>query len=170
MPKWSVLSRKSHRWGAVLVAVPFLVVIVTGILLQVKKEFAWIQPATQRGEATTPSISFKSILERARSVPEAEIQNWDDIDRVEVQPDKGIAKIRAKNRWEIQVDAETGELLQVAYRRSDLIESLHDGSWFHDNAKLGLFLPSAVVVFGLWWTGLYLFILPNWVRWQRKRR
>ncbi len=28
-----VLMRKSHRWGAIAVAIPFLVVIVTGILL-----------------------------------------------------------------------------------------------------------------------------------------
>ena len=153
-----------------MIAVPLLIVIVTGILLQVKKEFAWIQPPTQRGQGTTPTVSFASLLTTAQSIPEANVQSWSDIDRVEVQPDKGIAKIRTKKRWEIQVDVETGEVLQVAYRRSDLIESLHDGSWFHDRAKLWLFLPAAVVLLSLWVTGLYLFVYPNWVRWRRKRR
>ena len=37
---------------------------------------------------------------------------------------------------------------------------LHDGSWFHPLAKLWLFLPSGVIVFALWVTGIYLFLLP----------
>ena len=53
----------------------------------------------------------------------------------------------------------------MAYRRSDLIESLHDGSWFHDRAKLWVFLPTAAVVLMLWGTGIYLFFLPLAVRW-----
>jgi hypothetical protein len=68
----------------------------------------------------------------------------------------------------VQVDLQTGEVLQVAYRRSDLIESLHDGSWFHDRAKLWVFLPVAVVVLGLWGTGIYLFFLPYAVRRSRR--
>ncbi len=66
------------------------------------------------------------------------------------------------------MDLATGDVLHSAYRRSDLIESLHDGSWFHDAAKLYVFLPVAVVVFGLWATGIYLFFLPIAVRWRRK--
>ncbi|MEM7396798.1 MAG: PepSY domain-containing protein, partial [Verrucomicrobiota bacterium] len=62
--------------------------------------------------------------------------------------------------WEIQVDHQTGEVLGYAYRRSDLIESIHDGSFFHDKVKLGIFLPSAVILLLLWITGIYLFIYP----------
>jgi len=35
---------------------------------------------------------------------------------------------------------------------------LHDGSWFHDNAKLGIFLPSAIIMLIMSLTGLYLFL------------
>ena len=80
----------------------------------------------------------------------------------------GIVKVRAENRWEVQVDAVTGEVLQVAYRRSDLIESLHDGSFFHDMVKLWVFLPCALLLLGLWVSGIYLFVLPYQTR--RKRR
>ena len=101
-------------------------------------------------------------------MPEAEVQSWDDVDRVDVRPKDGIAKVTCKNRYEVQVDFRTGETVQVAYRRSDLIESIHDGSFFHDAAKLYVFLPAGVVVLGLWVTGMYLWVLPNWVRWSRK--
>jgi uncharacterized iron-regulated membrane protein len=166
---WRIWTRKLHRWGAILCALPFLLVIVTGILLQVKKEWAWIQPPTQRGQGATPAVSMDTLLAATRSRPETEVQGWDDIERIDIQPNRGIAKVQARNRWEVQVDLQTGEVLHVAFRRSDLIETLHDGSWFHDRARLFLFLPSAVVVLGLWLTGIYLFFLPGWVR-RRKRK
>lgn len=162
--------RKWHRWGAILTALPFLLVIITGLLLQIKKEWSWVQPPTLRGKSKTPTISLETMLEAARSQPEVGVQSWEDVDRVDIQPGRGIAKIQAHSRWEVQVDLATGEVLQVAYRRSELIESLHDGSWFHDRAKLWVFLPSAVVVLGLWVTGIYLFFLPYSVRWSRGRK
>ncbi len=167
---WRVWTRKSHRWGAILIALPFLLVIVTGILLQLKKEWAWVQPPGMRGKGKTPTLALEAILAAARSKPEAGVRGWEDVERVDIQPSRGVAKVQAANRWEVQVDLQTGDVLQVAYRRSDLIESLHDGSWFHDRAKLWVFLPVAVVVFGLWGTGVYLFFLPYTVRWSRRRR
>ena len=113
-------------------------------------------------------LSFAEILDIAKSAPEAEIQSWDDIDRLDVRPGKGILKVRAKNRWEVQMDTATGDILQVAFRRSDLIESLHDGSFFHEGVKLGIFLPTALVLVVLWGTGVYLFFLPQLAK--RKKR
>lgn len=75
-------------------------------------------------------------------------------------PGKGLLKVVSTNRCEIQLCASTGNLLQIAQRRSDLIESLHDGSWFHPAAKLWVFLPVGVVLLGLLLTGLYLFFVP----------
>ena len=162
-----VWGRKLHRWGAVVVAAPLLLVIVTGMLLQVKKEVAWVQPPTRTGQGKEPAASFAAILEAVKGVPEAGVRSWDDVDRLDVRPKDGVAKVTCKNRYEVQVDFRTAEVVQVAYRRSDLIESLHDGSFFHDAAKLYVFLPVAVVLFGLWVTGLYLFVLPYLVKWRR---
>jgi hypothetical protein len=47
---------------------------------------------------------------------------------------------------------------------------MHDGSWFHEAAKLWLFLPSAIIVLGLWITGIYLFLLPFRARAQKQRK
>jgi uncharacterized iron-regulated membrane protein len=168
--KFGKFNRVFHRWGAIVVALPVLVVIVTGIILQLKKEFVWIQPATQKGISKELSLSFDQILEIAKSVPEAEIDSWDDIDRLDVRPSKGMLKIRAVNRHEIQLDTETGDILQVAYRRSDFIESIHDGSFFGDKVKLWIFLPSAVILLCLWFTGIYLFIMPYQARRRRKKK
>jgi uncharacterized iron-regulated membrane protein len=165
-----ILNRKLHRWGAVAVALPFLVVILTGILLQLKKQFDFVQPPEQRGTvAASTTLTLEQILATARTVPQAGIREWEDIDRIDVRPGKGMLKVVGMSRWELQLDLATGAVLQTAYRRSDLIESIHDGSFFHPIAKLGVFLPSAIVVLGLWITGIYLFLLPYRVRRNRAR-
>jgi hypothetical protein len=163
--KW---NRKLHRWGAILIALPVLIVMITGVMLQLKKNSDWIQPPSQRGSSEEPTIGFDRILEVTRTVSEAQVDTWGDVDRLDVRPSRGIVKIRCKNRIEIQIDASTGEVLQVSVRRSDLIESIHDGSFFHDGAKLWVFLPSALVLGGLWGTGIYLFIRPHIAKRNRK--
>jgi uncharacterized iron-regulated membrane protein len=153
-------TRTLHRWGAIVVALPLGIVVVTGILLQVKKEWSWLQPPERRGSGGPPRISFDQMLQIARTVPEAGIQEWADVDRIDVRPGRGMAKLRTADYFEIQIDTTTGAVLQSAFRRSDLIETIHDGSWFHERVKMLVFLPAGVLLLGLWMTGLYLWALP----------
>jgi uncharacterized iron-regulated membrane protein len=166
--KW---NRKLHRWGALITCLPVLVIFVTGTILQLKKDWAWVQPPTERGQiAGTLSLSWEAILAAAASVPEAEISTWADVDRLDVRPGRGILKVRANNRWEVQIDGNTGQVLSSNYRRSDLIEQLHDGSWFADGTKLWIWLPVSFILCGLWATGVYLWLLPHLARRRRKQQ
>lgn len=168
--KTKLLNRKVHRWAAVITALPVVIVIVTGILLQVKKEFDWIQPPTQSGKSKELTVSFDRILNIVGQVPEIGLKNWGDINRLDVRPSKGIIKVRGNNDWEVQLDGKTGDVLQVAMRRSDFIESIHDGSFFHEGFKLWIFLPSSIILAVMWFTGLYLFLLPYMLRQGRNRK
>lgn len=150
------LSRSLHLWLSLVIFVPVVIVIGSGLLLQVKKEFDWIQPPTQKLQSAAPSISYDDVLRAVQKVPQINIRTWDDIDRLDVRPSKGIIKVRGRNNWEVQLNASTAEVLQVAYRRTDTIEAIHDGSWFFEGAKLWLFLPVAIVLFILWLTGLVM--------------
>ena len=167
MNRW---IRKLHRWGGVITLAPLLIVIATGLLLQVKKQVPWVQPPTQKGSHSEPTLRFDEILAVARSVPEASVETWEDVDRLDVRPGKGIVKLQAKNRWEVQVDSATGEVLSSTLRRSDWIEALHDGSFFHDAAKLWIFLPNGLILLGLWMTGAYLWWLPIGVKRKKQRQ
>lgn len=167
--KINLLNRKIHYWASIVVALPILVIIASGLFLQTKKQFEWIQPGEVRGVGKTPKLSMAEILDASKGVPEAEIKTWEDINRLDVRPSKGMVKVRAENDWEIQIDLETGKVLQTAYRRSDTIETIHDGSFFHDYVKLWIFLPSGIVLLVLWLTGIYMFVLPYWARRKRKK-
>ena len=141
-----------------------------GIFLMLKKQVDWIQPPTYKGAvvAEMPSITFEDMLATSRLQTEAQISDWTDIDRIDLRPGKSVAKVRAKSGWEIQIDTGTGDVLHVAYRRSDLIESIHDGSFFADWVKLYIFLPVGILLILMWGTGIYLFLLPRLRRKNKK--
>ena len=162
------LNRKFHYWAAAVVALPVLVILLTGLLLQLKKQLTWVQPQEQRGVGKEPTLTMPRLLEICRTAQDAGVHSWADIQRVDLRPSKGLLKVYTGTHWEIQIDALTAQVLQVAYRRSDIIEALHDGSWFHPWAKLAVFLPSAIVLILLWITGMYLFCVPFLAR--RRRR
>ena len=162
-------SRRLHRFLAVLSALPVLVVLLTGVLLQLKKEWSWVQPPTQRGSEQRLAASWDSILAALRGVPEAEVRSYDDIVRIDARPRRGLLKGQCDSGIEVQLDAVTAEVLHVAVRRSDVIEALHDGSWFHPSAKLWVFLPAALALCVLWVTGVHLWLVPHLVRRRRAR-
>lgn len=170
--KTHLLLRKIHHWGSLFIMLQMGLVIGAGILLMLKKEIDWIQPPTATGAApdAVPARTLAELFAAASAVPELELADWRDLERVDVKPGKGVVKFVAANNWEAQIDTATGEVAQVAYRRSDVIEALHDGSFFADWVKLYVFLPSGVVLLTLWGTGIYLFVLPHATRARRKAR
>ena len=162
-----VLNRRIHYWLTLLVAIPLTVVVSTGLLLQIKKQWTWVQPPEKKGTGKTPSISFGDMLEKVRSHKGFESFDWPDIQRIDVRPSKGVTKLILTGDWEMQLDSATGEIMQVAIRRSDWIESLHDGSYFlGDFSKLGIFFPSGIGLLLMLLSGLWLFWHPI----QAKRR
>lgn len=167
--RFNLLNRRVHRWASIAVAVPILVIIGSGLFLQVKKHWSWVQPAEMKGTGTTPVIGLDGVLASVQGVTELGVSGWHDVNRLDVRPSRGMAKVWLHSGWEVQVDLGTGDVLQVAYRRSEMIESIHDGSFFAgDWSKLGLFLPSGIGLFVLWATGLWMFWLP-YSRGKRKR-
>ena len=164
---FNVANRKVHHWASFIVAVPLLVMIVSGLFLQMKKQWTYVQPPEQRGTGKTPVIGFDAVLASVQTVPELGVRGWDDVNRLDVRPGKGVVKVWLNSGYEAQVDLGTGRVLQTAYRRSDLIESIHDGSFFAgDWTKLGLFLPAGLTMLLLWVSGMWMV----WVPFIAKRR
>lgn len=167
--KLAVLSRRVHYWLYLLVVLPFLMVTVTGLLLIWKKEMPWVQPTEAKTTAKdTMVVSFDTILALARTQPQLAVQSWADVSKLEVRPHKGIIKLIAENGWELQLNSHTGAVLHLAYRRSDWIEALHDGSYF--GAKHTVFFASGVGMLLLLVTGTVLFLHPRLVHLRRRMK
>jgi len=165
------LFRMIHYWGSFVVVLPLIIMIGAGILLMVKKEVEWIQPSSQKGieKSAVPMASMQSLFDAAQAVEQAGFTSWDQLQRADLKPGKGIIKFVSATNWEVQIDTHTAEILQIAQRRSDVIESIHDGSYFADWVKLGIFLPAGVILFVLWLTGIYLFVLTEYKKIKKRR-
>ena len=61
---------------------------VTGIL-QLKR-VEWIQPKTEEVAIDTLSINFSDILSSSQGILEAQIEDWSDIDRLDVRQIKEL--------------------------------------------------------------------------------
>ena len=163
--------RVTHKWFGVIFAAAFLSIAVTGLLLLEKKNFSWIQPETKQGVrgVTDDFITNQKLFEMVFSQNHEDFQAIEDIDRVDFRPSKRVFKVRSKKNFsEMQVDATTGDILSVAKRRSDLIEALHDGSFFGDFSHNVMMPMVAAVTVYLTLTGLYMWLAPIIKR--RKKR
>lgn len=158
--KLNVYNRKIHYWTAAAIALPLVVIACTGGLLQLKKHWAWVQPPEQRGSTTTPTVELSGILEALKRHPSLGVEHWGHVKRIDVRPDKGVAKAWLHTDYEAQIDLGTAEILHVAYRRSDWIESIHDGSIFGEPVKLYIFFPAATGLVALWLGGVWMFVYP----------
>ena len=163
----------THRWIGISIAVFLVISASTGFLLLLKKEFAWIQPPTQKGSAgeVKDFISIQEAWERCQASGHVDFRSIEDLDRIDVRPGRRVYKVRSRhNTSEIQVDAITGEILSQEERVSDWLEELHDGSWIGKPVHDYVMPLVALGVLFLVFSGLFLWLQPKYKRWQRRRR
>lgn len=166
------LNRTVHKWFGIIFAVALLNISVTGLLLLEKKQFSWIQPPTQKGSegGLAQFITNQELFGVVFAEGHQDFQGIDDIDRVDFRPGKRVFKVHSIHHYsEMQVDAINGNILGVATRNSDRIESWHDGSFLGEFAHTYLMPLVAVVLIILTLTGLYLYLAPAINRRARKK-
>lgn len=175
---------RAFRWLHRKIAIPllifFFVISLTGLLLGLKKNTGLLAP-TQKGAsgdlAGWLSMDSLSKLAVAAYHDSIDVKGTAELDRIDVRPDKGIAKFTFKEGyWGVQIDCTTGRILLVEKRHSDLIEDIHDGSIIDNlvgtNAEqvklvyttvMGLSLLLLVV------SGFWLWYGPKKIRQERRR-
>lgn len=164
------LLRQIHYWISLPLLFTIFVVAVTGTLLALKKDFAALQPPTQNG--SRPGDLHRPIGElvaAVAAVPGQGNTRWQDVERIDVRPTDGIAKVILHSRTEFQVDLATGKVLQVGYRTSDWLETVHDFSILGDWAKYAFSFGTGLTLIAMAASGAYLFVLPFAAR-RRKQR
>ena len=157
------LNRTVHKWLGMIFAIAFLNISITGLLLLEKKNFTWIQPATQKGAegGVGDFITNQQLFEAVFAEKHADFQTMEDVDRIDFRPGKRVFKVRSNHNYrEMQVDAINGKILSIATRNSDHIEAWHDGSAFGGLTYKLLMPVFALVTIGLTLTGLYLWLAP----------
>lgn len=126
--------RKVHSVMGAWLFLLFFIIAVSSILLAWKKHSGgWIQQTTQTGVSSDLKdwLPLDSLHNIAMKVYHDSIEAKAPIafDRIEIRKENGVAKFLFNDRFiGIQLDGTTGALLLIEQRRSDIIESIHDGS------------------------------------------
>lgn len=158
--------RKWHRWVSIFIALPFLIIVSSGIILSTRGYNTWMQPDYQ-AKNTSLNISFPALLEAVKTVPQAGMQSWGDISQIDARPKTGQIRVRAKkDHWEVQVDGVSGAVTGFGQRRVAWFTSLHEGALFGEYVRYGIFFPSALGMFFLTLSGIWIFLQP----YARKRQ
>ncbi|MFP4527960.1 MAG: PepSY domain-containing protein [Candidatus Kapaibacterium sp.] len=174
--------RKLHRITGALLFALFIVMALTGLLLGWKKNSGGlILPESRQG--TTSELSdwlplddlYIKACEYLRDSVSAGLSTR--LDRIDSRKSKGMVKFIFKDHYYgVQLDAATGELLQISVRRSDLIENIHDGSILDaivgsdgGQFKLAYTLIMGLALLTFAFTGFWLWYFPRRIR-KAKRR
>lgn len=168
--KAALLWRKVHYWTSLPLFLTIFVIASTGILLSLKKDFDSLQPPTLAGSAPGElGRPVADLVAAVATVPGHAGATWQEVERIDLRPGDGIAKVILHSRTEVQVDLATGKVLSVAYRTSDWLETIHDFSFLGGWSKYVFSLGSGLLILGMASTGVYLFLLPMLAK-RKKRR
>ncbi len=156
--------RKLHKWIGLINSLFLLLIAGTGFLLAIKSRVSWVRPEEKSGaerSASPTRISVDQAMEAAFGVGDENLKKPSDVDRVDYRPKRNVFKVVAKEGYtEVQVDGNSGKVLQVATRTDQFIEDLHDLSFFNDTMK-DFVLPVVAVGLGaLSLTGIYIYANP----------
>lgn len=142
--------RTYHRWIGLLITLPLLVIVLTGLVLQLRNKFEWIQPTSLSAELSSDGryLTYEDILQRYP------VQN---VDQIILRPGKKNLSLRLKDGQEIQLHPQTGAVLKTAIRRTNFLIDLHQGSFFGAFGQYVLYLLTGLGLLFLILSGLLLF-------------
>lgn len=156
--------RKFHRVVGILVFIPILITVCTGLMLILRSYFPWVQPKTIKQEIPKVWLSLEDTKKILVSNPKTLVKDWKDIGYFKITPSKGIIQVRTKQGLQIQLNGETGKILEIAPRRTSFIVSLHEGSYWSPKVRDFVVMPSAFGLLLLLLTGVLLVFKPLFKR------
>lgn len=175
--------RNVHRISGATLFVFFFIIAFSGLMLGWKKHSGgYLLPETQRGTTTELQRWLPLSTLRAKAVEAVEAQlpagTATEVDRMDVRPGKGVVKVRFEgHHWSVQVDGASGEVLQIAKRRSDWMEALHDGSIVEKPLgipggyfKLFYTTATGLALLSFTITGFWLWYGPKVLRRSKRKR
>jgi len=173
------LYRKLHKWVAVPLFAFMFLMGLTGLLLGWKKHTGLLPPTAKGASAEVAAwLPIDSLQRIAQTYATDSLQKSAAIDRIDIRPQKGIAKIVFADHFsELQLDCTTGEILAVNARYSDILEKIHDGSildYFFQTSNEQLKLTyTTMVALGLLllsFSGFWLWYNPKRMRKMKERK
>lgn len=157
-----------HLAGGLVVAGYLVVLSVTGVILNHKREWGFMnepfRTVSSDFTARNEPDPLATIVARAIDArgPRAGELTVDNVRFIDYRPANGYAKVRFKDaETEVIVDIGENQVYSVSSRRDVWIEDLHSGLWFGSHGWL-LSDTAAILLILLSVNGIYVWIQPTW--------
>lgn len=169
-------TRSLHKKIGIILMVLVLLISISGLLLGIKDEIG-LKPQTESATQIDSDqwISIKRIDSIAKVYAQEQLHLDSQIDRIDIRPSKGIAKILYKKHFtELQIDIQTAEMVSVSTRADHFIERLHDGSiidFYFSDTNASKIIYTTLVSLGLVFMSISGYLLwRNPKKIKRKKR
>ena len=159
---WSRAMFYSHLWFGVLLTVVLLVIGITGIILNHKREWGYMPEVEHSATgAFSDALPLSELANRA-FVAAGVSPEVNGIDRMDVRPRNGYVKVRFRDKasTEVTVEINDGKILHVGPRGDVFMEKLHSGEIFGTNGILLSDLGAG---------GLIILLISGYWLWLRPR-
>ncbi len=142
--------RKLHGYVALVILMPLLLTALTGIILQLRDQFEWIQPAPVKSQAVTgtPLLTLGEIIERFKD---------QGLEQIIYKPAKGSLVVRLQSDTEVHLHPQTGAVLKQATRRTTFLIELHQGSWLGKFGQYGVHVTTGLGLLFLIVSGVVIY-------------
>ena len=165
--------RSLHRWIGFVACLFLALISTTGFFLALKGQFAFMRPPvmpTSELESAKAILPLADVLQIAFDAGQHELDELKDVDRVDFRPGDNVFKVVSKTGYrEIQVDGTRGTIVSNAKRNDQLMEDLHDMSYFAEATHEFVLPAVAVMLFLLSTSGIVIFSVPIVRRWRFQR-
>jgi len=143
-----------HKRISIMISMPLLLIILTGILLQFRNVFSIIQPPTVSAKKMPADIELLSLIQ-IQNIATNKDKNF--IDQIIYRPSKNSYAVRFTSGREIQLHAQTGEILSDQMRYTGWLIDLHQGSFAGNFSQYVLFPLTAMGLLFVLTSGVLLF-------------
>ena len=133
---------------------PLLLIILTGITLQFRNVFPIIQPPTIVAEKKSDDVELLAVQKIHNIVTH---RDQSTIDQIIYRPSKNSYAVRFTSGREIQLHAQTGEILSDEMRYTGWLIELHQGSFAGKFSQYLLFPLTALGLLFVLISGVLLF-------------
>lgn len=173
--RWTRAAFHAHLWIGVIATLALVSISITGVLLNHKRGLGLMPDVPHTSDAALrASVSLDSLALAALAAAPTEARGeWAPgapvdpalIDRMDVRPRNGFAKVRFRDRanTEVTVDLATGRAIHVGARNDVFLEKLHSGEIFGDGFVL-LSDAGAIALVVTLITGYWLWLAPRLLR------
>jgi hypothetical protein len=170
--KFIFWNYKLHLWIGIITAVIVLVMSVTGVILNHKREWGFmIDPRPEATAATTQALPLAELVQLGiAAFDNPEYADESAINRMDFRPSRGAIKVRFRDpaTTEVILNVITGDVISIAPRKDVWIEHLHSGELFGDAWVILSDIGAGGLIL-LTLSGIYIWVFPGLRKRARER-